>query len=84
MEFRFTRVTHKLTKPYNKTHNSRFHIIINVKTNILNMAIKLLLTNVFESVIVVIFKSVFHTEMYQNNVFLFFKNYFQNQCIKTI
>jgi hypothetical protein len=76
MEFRFTRVTHKLTKPYNKTHNSRFHIIINVKTNILNRAIKLLLTNMFESVIVIIFKSVFHTEMHQNNVFLFFKNYF--------
>jgi len=31
---------------------------------------------VFGSVIAVIFQSVFYLEMYQNNFFLFFKNYF--------
>jgi hypothetical protein len=31
---------------------------------------------VFESVIVVIFKSVFHTEMHQNNIFFIFKKLF--------
>jgi hypothetical protein len=29
-----------------------------------------------ESVVAVAFQSIFHLEMYQNNVFLFFKNYF--------
>jgi len=28
--------------------------------------------NVFENVVVVVFQSVFHSEMYQNSVFLFF------------
>jgi hypothetical protein len=32
--------------------------------------------NLFESVVVVVFQSVFRAEMYQNDVFLFFKNYF--------
>jgi hypothetical protein len=32
--------------------------------------------NMFESVVVVVFQSVFRAEMYQNDVFLFFKNYF--------
>jgi hypothetical protein len=34
----------------------------------------------FDSVVVV----VFHAEMHQNNIFLFFKNYFEDQRIKTI
>jgi hypothetical protein len=38
----------------------------------------------FESVITVAFQNVFHTEMYQNDIFLFFKNYFWNHHIKTI
>jgi hypothetical protein len=29
-----------------------------------------------ESVVVIIFQNVFHAEMHQNDVFLFFKNYF--------
>jgi hypothetical protein len=29
-----------------------------------------------ESVVAVAFQSVFHLEIYQNNFFLFFKNYF--------
>jgi hypothetical protein len=29
-----------------------------------------------ESVVAVAFQNIFHLEMYQNNVFLFFKNYF--------
>jgi hypothetical protein len=32
--------------------------------------------SVFDSVIAVAFQSVFHSKMYQNNIFLFFKNYF--------
>jgi hypothetical protein len=34
--------------------------------------------SVFGSVVVVaiVFQSVFHLEMYQNNIFLFLKNYF--------
>ena len=32
--------------------------------------------NLFESVVVVVFQSVFRAEIYQNDVFLFFKNYF--------
>jgi hypothetical protein len=31
-----------------------------------------------------LFKVFFHAEIYQNDVFLFFKNYFWNQRIKTI
>jgi hypothetical protein len=38
----------------------------------------------FKSVVVIIFQSVFHAEMHQNDVFLFFKNYFWNQPIKKI
>jgi len=30
----------------------------------------------FESMAVVVFQSVFHSEMHQNNIFLFLKNYF--------
>jgi hypothetical protein len=30
----------------------------------------------FGSVVVVVFQSAFHSEMYQNDIFLFFKNYF--------
>ena len=39
---------------------------------------------VFESVVVVAFQSVFHSEKYANNIFLFFKNYFWDQHIKMI
>jgi hypothetical protein len=35
-------------------------------------------------VVVVTFQSVFGAEMHQNDVFLFLKNYFWDQCIKTI
>jgi hypothetical protein len=31
---------------------------------------------VFESVVVVTFQITFRVEMYQNDIFLFFKNYF--------
>jgi len=36
----------------------------------------------FESVVAVAFQSAFHVELHQNNVFLFFKNYFWDQRIK--
>jgi hypothetical protein len=32
--------------------------------------------NVFESVVAVVFQNIFHSKIYQNNIFLFFKNYF--------
>jgi hypothetical protein len=35
-------------------------------------------------VVMVIFQSVFHAEIHQNDVFIFFKNYFWDQHIKTI
>jgi hypothetical protein len=39
---------------------------------------------VFESVVAVVFKRTFRVEIHQNDVFLFFKNYFLDQHIKTI
>ena len=33
---------------------------------------------VFESATVIAFQSVFHSEIHQNNILLFFKNYFKN------
>jgi hypothetical protein len=36
----------------------------------------------FGSMVVVAFEGAFHLEMYQNNIFLFFKNYFRYQRIK--
>jgi len=38
----------------------------------------------FGNVIAVAFQSVFYSEMHQNNIFLFFKNYFLYQHIKMI
>jgi len=38
----------------------------------------------FRSVVAVVFQSVFYAEMHQNDVFLFLKNYFWDQYIKTI
>jgi hypothetical protein len=38
----------------------------------------------FKSVIVVAFQSAFHVEMHQNDVFLYLKNCFWDQRIKTI
>jgi hypothetical protein len=38
----------------------------------------------FKSVVAVVFQSVFHVEIYQNDVFLFFKKYFWDQSIKKI
>jgi hypothetical protein len=38
--------------------------------------------SLFDSVVV--FQIIFRAEIYINNVFLFFKNYFQHQHIKTI
>jgi len=35
-----------------------------------------IILEVFENIVAVIFQSVFHSEMHQNNIFLFFKNYF--------
>jgi hypothetical protein len=31
---------------------------------------------IFENMVAVAFQNAFHTEMYQNNIFLFFKNHF--------
>jgi len=39
---------------------------------------------VFDSVVTVVFKSIFCLKKYQNNFFLFFKIYFWYQHIKTI
>jgi hypothetical protein len=39
---------------------------------------------VFVSVVAIAYQSVFRVEMHQNDVFLFFKNYFLDQHIKTI
>jgi hypothetical protein len=38
----------------------------------------------FGIVVVVIFQIIFHAEIYVNDIFLFFKNYFWYQYIKTI
>jgi len=38
----------------------------------------------FDSVVAVVFQITFRVEMYANDVFLFFKNYFWYQHIKTI
>jgi hypothetical protein len=35
-------------------------------------------------VVVIVFQSVFCAEMHQNDIFLFFTNYFLDQRIKTI
>jgi hypothetical protein len=40
--------------------------------------------SLFESVVMVAFQSAFRAKMYQNDVFLFFKNYFSDQRIKII
>jgi len=40
--------------------------------------------DLFESVVIIVFQSAFHAEIHQNNIFLFFKNYFWDQRIKTI
>jgi len=40
--------------------------------------------SVFYGVIVGAFQIIFHAKIYANNVFLFFKNYFWHQHIKTI
>ena len=40
--------------------------------------------SVFVSVVVVAFQIVFYAEIYVNDVFLFFKNYFLHQHIKII
>jgi hypothetical protein len=52
----------------------------------LNMATKLNEVNHsrFGSVVVIVFQSVFHLKMHQNDVFLFFKNHFWYQRIKII
>jgi len=39
-------------------------------------ALTCLVKSVFGSVVMVIFQIAFHSEIYQNNTFLFFKNYF--------
>jgi len=39
---------------------------------------------VLDSVVVVAFQITFCAEMYANDIFLFFKNYFLHQHIKTI
>ena len=46
--------------------------------------LRLLISRVFGSVVVVAFQIVFHVEIYANDVFLFFKNHFWYQHIKTI
>jgi len=42
------------------------------------------LKSLFESVVAVAFQSIFHAEMYQNDIFLFFKNHYWDQRIQTI
>jgi hypothetical protein len=37
----------------------------------------------FENVVTIAFQSTFYFEVHQNDIFLFFKNYFENQRIKT-
>jgi len=39
---------------------------------------------VFVSVVAVVFQSDFHSEMHQNDIFLFLKDYFLYQSIKMI
>ena len=39
---------------------------------------------VFESVVTIVYQNEFRSEIYENNVFLFLKNYFWHQHIKTI
>jgi hypothetical protein len=39
---------------------------------------------VFGSVVVIAFQIIFRAEMHANDIFLFFKNYFLHQHIKTI
>jgi len=43
-----------------------------------------ILTNLFEIVVGIAVQNVFRLEIYQNDVFLFLKNYFWDQHIKTI
>jgi hypothetical protein len=40
--------------------------------------------SLFEIIVAVAIQSVFHLKIYQNKAFLFFKNYFWHQHIKTI
>ena len=40
--------------------------------------------SLFDSVVAVAFQITFRVEMHANNIFLFFKNYFWHQHIKTI
>jgi len=42
----------------------------------LRLLFKMFFKCVFENVVAVAFQSVFHAEMHQNDVFLFFKNHF--------
>jgi hypothetical protein len=42
------------------------------------------LISLFDSVVVVAFQITFRVKIYVNDVFLFFKNYFWHQHIKTI
>ena len=41
-------------------------------------------TSMFYSIVTVVFQIIFRVEMYINDVFSFFKNYFRHQHIKTI
>ena len=41
-------------------------------------------STLFGSVVVITFQSIFRVEIHQNNIFLFLKNYFYDQRIKTI
>jgi hypothetical protein len=42
------------------------------------------MSELFRSVVAVVFHSIFRAEIHQNDIFLFLKNYFLNQHIKTI
>jgi hypothetical protein len=48
----------------------------------LTVDVRIYLLSVFEGAVA--FQSVFYLEMYQNNIILFFKNYFLYQHIKII
>ena len=74
---------HYLTWQATKLEHLLHLVYINNMLTIINFIV-LLPRSVFGSVVVVAFQSVFHSEKYANNVFLFFKNYFWDQHIKMI
>jgi hypothetical protein len=56
--------------------SSKYIIYIGVSMIIRRCLSNCIWLGVLENVVVVTFQSVFYLKIYQNNVFLFFKNYF--------